>query len=443
MTRTELPVGHMKLDTQLWHVGGNADNPGDQSTCDPQPAYATRVVGVPAGHIPSVSQPNRASGNIHVLDGHISHGTQSSTAVKDPHPLNGHRRRVPHPTLAVESGLPPESAQRLSPPIQSGPILADPLLALAADILDDIEGVRVANENRLRQLTRDVEDKDGEERGFGLTLDHPDVARLAAMVKGMLCTSEVIRDLGVPKGSRRAVGCCLEHDAERNLKKKIRNHPLGPWIRSAHGVGDKQGARLLGAIGDPYWNDPRDRPRTLYELYAYCGLHVLSASHRHTDPQAGDADGDPPFADHPLSDAQFQSVGEGGGGHPDHLSLDSHFSDVRVAATRKRGQRITWSPKARMRAYLVAESIHKARGPYRVPYDAGRIKYADAVHQTECRRCGPAGFPAPIGSPLSKGHQHARGLRLIAKLVLKDLWREAKRLHLEMTGVTSPPACPR
>ena len=54
--------------------------------------------------------------------------------------------------------------------------LADPSLMLAADVVDDLERVRIANENRLRQLTRAEVDSDGEERGFGLSADHPDVA---------------------------------------------------------------------------------------------------------------------------------------------------------------------------------------------------------------------------------------------------------------------------
>lgn len=84
-----------------------------------------------------------------------------------------------------------------------------------------------------------------------------------------------------------------------------------------------------------------------------------------------------------------------------------------------------------MRAHLVAKSIVKAGGPYREVYDRGRVKYADAVHQVECRRCAPKGHPAPVGSPLSEGHKYARAVRLIAKAVLKDLWREARRLHWE------------
>ena len=60
--------------------------------------------------------------------------------------------------------------------------LFDPTLALAADVLDDLERVKVSNENRLRQLTRSTEDSDGELRGFGLDESHPDVARLASLV---------------------------------------------------------------------------------------------------------------------------------------------------------------------------------------------------------------------------------------------------------------------
>lgn len=72
----------------------------------------------------------------------------------------------------------------------------------------------------------------------------------------------------------------------------------------------------------------------------------------------------------------------------------------------------------------------KARGgPYRAVYEQARLKYADVVHGAPCVRCGPAGKPAPAGSPLSLGHQHARGLRIVAKAILKDLWKESKRIH--------------
>lgn len=249
---------------------------------------------------------------------------------------------------------PSEPASLGAIPKNGAPVLTDPLLALAADVLDDLESVRISNENRLRQLTRTEEDSDGEERGFGLTLDHPDVARLAALVNEL----------------KKA-----EHQAELNLGRHVRKHPLGPWVKQAHGVGEKQGARLLAAIGDPYWNDMHDRPRTVSELWSYCG----------------------------FGDASRQ--------------------------VRRKGQKANWNDTAKKRAWLVAASIVKAGGPYREVYDKTRAKYEYAVHMAPCVRCGPSGHPAQPGSPVSAGHQHARALRAVAKEVLRDLWREAERLH--------------
>ena len=127
-------------------------------------------------------------------------------------------------------------------------------LYMAATTLDDLERTRIAAENRLRQYTRTEPDEDGEIRGFGLSEAHPDVAQLAAMVAAL-------------QG--------LEHDATLQLQRVVRRHPLGPWIKATKGIGEKQGARLIAAIGDPYWNTLHDRPRTVSELWAYSGLHVI------------------------------------------------------------------------------------------------------------------------------------------------------------------------
>lgn len=224
-------------------------------------------------------------------------------------------------------------------------------LAFAADVLDDLERVRIANANRLRQLTRTATDSDGEDRGFGLSLEHPDVARLAALVLAL-------------KG--------LEHQAELNLNRAMREHPLGPWVSSTIGIGEKQGARLIASIGDPYWH-PDDRPRRVGELWSLCGY--------------GDA----------------------------------------KAQVRRRGVKANWSPDAKMRAYLVAESCMKQRtSPYRVVYDDVRNRYAEATHDEPCVRCGPSGHPADTGSALSDGHKHARALRAVSKALLLDLWRAAR-----------------
>src|SRR5690606_13915048 len=75
----------------------------------------------------------------------------------------GHPRTDAHSAAALVVPNPSgQSAKELPPP--NGPPLADPTLALAADILDDLERVKIANANRLRALTRDTEDSDGEIR---------------------------------------------------------------------------------------------------------------------------------------------------------------------------------------------------------------------------------------------------------------------------------------
>lgn len=312
--------------------------------------------------------------------------------------------RVAHHVHAAGEHNPPAPASDLAKPLPPPLVLAPnpwtdnngPLLALLADILDDLERTRIANENRLRQLTRDKEDSDGEMRGFGLTVDLPQVAAVADLVD--------------------ALGK-LEHQATLNLQRALRRHPLGLWVKATVGVGEKQGARLIAAIGDPYWNTLHDRPRLVSELWAYCGLHVLPAAL-------------------PLCDTQGASGSGGKQGNPGQGRTDTQPMYAGVAPTRTRGQHANWSATAKMRAYLIAEScIKQARSPYRAVYEAGRAKYADAFHQTDCRRCGPSGRPAQAGTQLSAGHQHARAMRLVMKEILKDLWRESRRLH----GITDEP----
>ena len=62
--------------------------------------------------------------------------------------------------------------------------LADPSLMLAADVVDDLERVRIANENRLRQPTRAEVDSDGE-GAVRPVRRPPDVARPPGIVEAM------------------------------------------------------------------------------------------------------------------------------------------------------------------------------------------------------------------------------------------------------------------
>jgi hypothetical protein len=321
------------------------------------------------------------------------------------HP-NGRLGHVDRDTHTVAA----ESAHTERAPLMD--TLADPFLRMAADALDDLERVRIANENRLRQLTRSEADTDGEERGFGLTADHPSVKAARALVDGALA---------------------LEHQAELNLGRLLRAHPLGPWMKAQPGVGPKQGARLLAALGDPYMRPDMQRadgtveparPRRVSELWAYAGLHVVTLE------LPADPGGD---------DAHILIVGgDLDGGNPDQALRDTQGTAVGVAASRRRGQRSNWSDEARKRAYLVAaKCVMQADGTvWRDTYTAARAKYADAIHKLPCPRCGPSGKPAPIGSPLSDGHKHARALRIVSKSILRELWREAGRLH---GADTSPP----
>lgn len=56
-----------------------------------------------------------------------------------------------------------------------------------------------------------------------------------------------------------------EHQAQLELIRLWRRHPLAPWAKSVRGVGEKSIARLIAEIGDP-----ADRPNVA-KLWAYCG----------------------------------------------------------------------------------------------------------------------------------------------------------------------------
>lgn len=416
---TSTPSDQEQGGTQLTFVAEGQDSPQAKGP-------ATPTLAAPAGR--QTAQPAIA------LAAAIEHSLAGHQNGRDHAPCGIHEVPVPastspgaHPVVAAHStrsagGQASPVAKTEPAPMPLSP-LADPLLALSADVLSDLEKVRIANENRLRQLTRSAEDSDGETRGFGLDESHPDVARLAALVD-MLGQAE--------------------HQATLNLGRMVRKHPLGPWLAAQRGIGEKQGARLLAAIGDPYIRpeivredgtvEP-SRPRLVSELWALCGYHVIKTpvgSQVLRDSQWHiAADGSNSSADHLVSATQTILVGGEQNGHPGHPAFATHAPSAGVAPKRARGQKANWSATAKMRAYLVAESCMKqpSGSRYRDVYEATRAKYAEAAHAVECVRCGPKGKPAQPGSALSEGHKHARALRAVAKEVLRDLWREAKRLH--------------
>lgn len=346
-----------------------------QTGPEPQRCPATAgAADFPDGHLYSEAQVAGAVGEHNSQPTSASPVSNEAVSAGSDFP-DGCTRPGAHTRRAVgEHNLPAPAIHPLTP-IGAAPVLAlnpwadsnAPLLALLADSLDDLERTRIANENRLRQLTRNESDKDGEERGFGLTLDQPEVAQLAAMVTALRCGEKPRKN-----------GCCLEHDATKNLQRAVRKHPLGPWVKATIGIGEKQGARLLAAIGDPYWNTLHDRPRRVSELWQYAG---------HGDP---------------------------------------------ARSRRRKGQRVEYSPTAKTRTWLIAVSCIKHQAsPYRSVYERRRAATGGRLHATDCVRCGPSGHPAVIGTPWSDGHGHADALRVVGKEILRDLWTESKRLHGE------------
>lgn len=244
---------------------------------------------------------------------------------------------------------------------------------LLAAQLDGMEELRKATDNRLRQATRSVEDSDGEVRGLGFDEEDPEVAAVKRAAESLEA---------------------LEKAVVLDLQRAMRRHPLGAWQKQALGVGEKQLARLLAAIGDPYWNTLHDRPRTVSELWAYAGLHTVPS------------------------------------GTPDQSGIDAHGSGVRGAARRTKGQRANWSTVAKTRAYLIAESCTKQmKSPYRKTYDLRREATAERVHDRPCPQCNGKGKTELIDSPWRAGHQHADALRIVSKEILKDLWAEAREWH--------------
>ena len=383
----QLPSGRRCADAPSPLAGGS-NFPTDHRASD---ALRSDVGGEQAGRDRTFS--DAPSDHVTAVD---SPQAESIAASSDEPPAGAQTDDRDHDVPDAQTSCVPVVTKQGQPAVldsfPNGEPLADPTLALAADVLDDLERVKIANANRLRQLTRDVEDSDGEMRGFGLDESHPDVARLAAMV----ATLEQ-----------------LEHDAVLNLRRAMRKHPLGPWVKAQKGVGEKQAARLLATIGDPCLNGATGEYRTVSQLWAYCGLHVLPASQAPLDAHSDRAGG-----------------GSISGGDPGPVPRATHRSDAGVAARRTKGIKANWSTLAKTRAWLIVESCMKQIdapcktdsgigdhlpgcecSPYRVAVDERR-RHTATTH--------------PEWTP---GHSLNDGMRIASKRLLRDLWREARRLH--------------
>lgn len=252
-------------------------------------------------------------------------------------------------------------------------ILNDPMLGQMAATVDDLEGQLNAAENRLRIFLNAKPDEDGISRGFGLSADHPSVIAQAAVV-------DLIKE--------------AEKKAIKNLEKAIKGHPIGPWIAEQKGLGYKTMARLIAEIGDPYWMtrhvpDPdnperlivvEDRPRTVSELWAYCGLHV------------------------------------------------QHGSSVR----RAKGEQANWRGMAKVRAYNCLDPIIKLKnnpGKYTTLFFDEKDRLTGRTYGEGYWGRKIKGQVIDSETVIPAGHVMAMAKRRVMKEILKDLWIESKRLH--------------
>jgi len=176
----------------------------------------------------------------------------------------------------------------------------------------------------------------------------------------------------------------LEHDLDRHLERLMKRHPIAPWIRAeAKGLSLRTFALLFGITG------PLDRFETVPKLWKYLGLHVV----------------------------------------------DGH------SARRTRGERLGFASEGRVRAHLIGTSIVKSGGGgrYREAYDRKRAEYLARP------RLGDSGCPfgqehrAAEGKGIlacvkegdegeTSAHVHAAAMRYAVKRMLRDLWKEWRRV---------------
>lgn len=259
-------------------------------------------------------------------------------------------------------------------------LLEDSLLNILASQVDDLETLRIASENRYRQMTRTDTDKDEKDRGLGLSEDDPEVLRIRASIDGL-------RE--------------LETDAIRHVEKHMRRSPWGPWLKDASGVGEKSLARLLAATGDPYWNTLHDRPRKVSELWSYCGYGDASVQRKRKGMKLNWS-----------PEAKMRA----------YLCAEATVKQLRAPCHSVKDDK-----------KLVIETIHVegcSCSPYRLVFDKAKARYAGSTHPAPCDRCTPKGAaPAEVGSPRSGAHIQAMAVREVSKQILLDLWLEAREVY--------------
>ena len=254
----------------------------------------------------------------------------------------------------MKSTTPRPHSSRLAYPI------ADPMLFTLAQTLQDYETLRIAEEHRLRIFSTpsDVPDEDGVCRGFGYAEDSDEVQ----VVKGLI---DPLKD--------------LEHRTVLSLQKRMRVNPIWPYFKDVKGVGEKTLARLMACIGDPYLrplDDGSYEPRTVSQLWAYCGMHTIA-------------------------------------------NKDGEI----VAAKRMKGVQANWNTEAKTRLFLLSQNL--LRQGIRKDKDGNQFAVTEYGQLYLDRRAHTA-VTHPEWNP---GHGLNDALRIMGKELLKQLWRAAREIH--------------
>ena len=254
----------------------------------------------------------------------------------------------------MNSATPRPHSSRLAYPI------ADPMLFTLAQTLQDYETLRIAEEHRLRIFSTpsDVPDEDGVCRGFGYAEDSNEVQ----IVKGLI---DPLKE--------------LEHRTVLSLQKRMRVNPIWPYFKDVKGVGEKTLARLMACIGDPYLrplDDGSYTPRTVGQLWAYCGMHTM-----------------------PNKDGEI------------------------VAAKRMKGVQANWNTEAKTRLFLLSQNL--LRQGIRKDKDGNQFAVTEYGQLYLDRRAHTA-VTHPEWNP---GHGLNDALRIMGKELLKQLWQAAREIH--------------
>lgn len=378
---------------------------GDHRRIDTQRGVVSGIV-LADGQESGDSQSSCAVGTTLGNDHYGIANTQSSTVVPDTLGSGQLSFGIQAGNAAVTQSSPAkeETSSKVIPPVNDGretisgstpivpasldPYLFTPELGLLAQQLDDFENLRKAQANRLRIFTRDETDADGEMRGFALDEDNPAVIAV---------------QINLDQLSK------LEHETVLALQKAMRRNPLNEWRKTQLGIGEKTLARLLNAIGDPYVRMDNHQPRTVSELWAYCGLHTLPSATCRTNDHTSCAEG--------TTLAGSQST------------TDTHLACApgsNIAAKRMKGVKANWSTIAKTRAYLIAEACVKAG----VRKDADGNRYAkngSEYAQLYIDRRNHTAVTHPEWTPL---HSQNDALRIVSKRILRNLWRAARDIHM-------------